>query len=202
MSATLERVFFPQLARQTVYPVKADGSFYGYAHYREHVAEDCQHRCVYCDAHCDEVGGAEAMQLDHFRPESFEVYAAFINDPRNLHYACGRCNLLKSNHWPAYGTDATHNGRDGFIDPFIDDRLGYFRIIANGEIHAVKAPAAYVIRLLRLDREFLRKLREVRLLRAKWRTEVATIRARIEKGEMPNPAELAQTLTAVEALIA
>lgn len=202
MSAEPERVFFPKLARQGGYPLKGDGSFYAYAHYRDHVAKDCQDRCVYCDAHCDEVGGAEAMQLDHFRPESFDEFQALVNDPRNLHYACGRCNLLKSNHWPARGTDATHNGRDGFIDPFSEDRVGYFEITEGGDIRPIQPPAAYVIRLLRLDREFLRKAREVRLLRAKWRKKVSAIRAKIENGEMPNPAELVKTLAAVEALLA
>ena len=201
MSAVSEPIFFPRLERQDSYPLRPDGDFYAYASYREHVANDCQHRCVYCDARADDVGGTEAMQLDHFRPESFEEFGALINDPRNLHYACGRCNLLKSNHWPARGTDATHNGRDGFVDPFADDRLKYFEIAVNGEIRALKSPAHYMIRLLRMDREFLRKLRELRQLRALWHKKVTEIRNLIKNGKTPDPAELDKTLAAIEALL-
>jgi hypothetical protein len=202
MSAESERIFFPLLKRQDSYPIKPDGSFYIYTYYREHIAQDCAHRCVYCDALADEVGGAEAMQLDHFRPESFDEFGHLINNPRNLHYACGRCNLLKSNHWPARGIDAPHNGKDGFIDPFDDDRLAYFEISLNGEIRAIKSPATYVIRLLRLDREFLRKLRELRILKSRWRKKVTDIRRMAEAGKLPHPKELAETLAAIEALLA
>src|SRR6516225_5444715 len=111
-------MFFPILTRRGVYSVKADGSFYVYSHYKTEISEDCQHRCVYCDVTANEVGGHEAMQLDHFRPESFPEFESLINDPRNLHYACGRCNLWKSDWWPARGSDATHNGTEGFVDPF------------------------------------------------------------------------------------
>ena len=194
-------MFFPRLQRQADYPRTPEGEFYGYARYREHVATDCQHRCVYCDALAEDVGGAEAMQLDHFRPESLEEYALLVNDPRNLHYSCSRCNLLKSNHWPARGTDATHNGRDGFIDPFAEDRLAYFGIGANGEIRQLQPPASYMIRLLRLDREFLRKLREKRQLQATAKVMVGALRARIARGEVVDPPELERTLAAVQELL-
>ena len=100
MRATDSSLFFPKLTRRDVFPMKANGEFYAYTRYREEAAEDCQHRCVYCDAEADEVGGPEAMQLDHFRPESFPEFAHLINDPRNIHYACGRCNIWKSDWWP------------------------------------------------------------------------------------------------------
>jgi hypothetical protein len=194
-------MFFPPLHRQGNYPRTPDGGFFGYAHYREHVAVDCQRRCVYCDAQADDVGGADAMQLDHFRPESFAEFALLINDPLNLHYSCGRCNLLKSNHWPARGSGATHNGKDGFIDPFAEDRLAYFGIDADGRIGALQPPAGYMIRLLRLDREFLRKLREARRLRAVLRMRVGALRMRIARGGTVDAAELDTTLAAVEALL-
>ena len=201
MSGAFEPVFFPRLERQGSYPLRSDGEHFSYSYYREHIAADCQHRCVYCDAHANEVGGSEAMQLDHFRPESFEEFVALINEPLNLHYACGRCNLLKSNHWPARCTDGTHNGRDGFIDPFVEDRLHYFKMATNGEISALKSPARYMIRLLRLDREFLRKLRQIRQLRERLREKVAAIRACLKMGEIPDVAELDDTFAAVEALL-
>jgi hypothetical protein len=174
------RVFFPVLARQGGYPRKADGSYYGYAHYRTHIAADCQSRCVYCDAKEDEVGGAEAMQLDHFRPEAFPEFEHLINDPLNLHYACARCNLWKSNYWPARGTPHTHDGTDGFVDPFVEDRLKYFSIRPDGQIEPLRPPASYIVGLLHLKREFLRKVREKRLLMVEWRALRIRLKAELQ----------------------
>jgi hypothetical protein len=55
--------------------------------------------------------------------------------------------------------------------------------------------------LERLDREFLRKLRELRILKHEWRKRVVAIRQRIEAGEIPDPEELVRTLEAVESLL-
>ena len=197
-----ETLFFPVLARRAAYSAKATGEYYAYSHYRAEVAEDCQHRCVYCDADAHEVGGAEAMQLDHFRPESYAEYEHLSNDPRNLHYACGRCNVWKSDWWPARGRDGTHNSSEGFVDPFAEDRRIYFAISPDGSIRPLQPPARYMIRLLRLDREFLRKLRELRILKHQWRQRVAEIRRKAEAGELPQPEELARTCAAIESLLA
>lgn len=201
MQSESDDLFFPPLTRREKYPVKTNGGFYVYSRYREEIAEDCKHRCVYCDASSNEVGGAEAMQLDHFRPESFPEFVDLINDPRNLHYACGRCNLWKSDWWPARGSNGTHNGTEGFIDPFTEDRREYFVIKPDGRIQPLQPPAAYLIRLLRLDREFIRKLRELRILRHLWKQRVTDIRRKAEAGELPNPEELARTLAEIETLL-
>jgi hypothetical protein len=201
MNVTAGTLFFPALTRRDAYSVKANGEFYIYSHYKTEIAEDCQHRCVYCDVEADEVGGAEAMQLDHFRPESFPEFELLINDPRNIHYACGRCNLWKSDLWPARDTNSTHNGSEGFVDPFAEDRRSYFEVKPDGAIQPLQVPASYMIRLLRLDREFLRKLRELRILKNQWRERVIHMRRKAEAGEVPEPAELARVLEAIEALL-
>jgi len=196
----MSRIFFPRLFRCGNYPVKGDGGNFGYAYYRELIAVECQRRCVYCDAFEDEVGGAEAMQIDHFRPESFPEFEHLRDVPTNLHYACGRCNLLKWSHWPARGTAATHNGQDGFIDPFVEDRLEYFRIRSNGQIEGLRPPSQYIIRLLHLRREFLRKLRERRLLWRELEERVAAIKQRLESDQearqLSDPAELLELISA------
>jgi hypothetical protein len=156
--------FYPKLVRRKKYLTKKNGKFYVYPRYRLEIAEDCLHRCVYCDGHDHEVGGASVMELDHFRPSGRPEFKALLNDPRNLVYSCRSCNGLKSEFWPASGTVQTFVGDDGFIDPFNLDRLQYFAIRANGRIHAKKPPASYMIELLGLDRPFMRRLRERRRL--------------------------------------
>lgn len=177
MHADKSRVFFPVLERKGGYPKKEDGSYYGYAYYRDHIAVDCQQRCVYCDATDAEV---EVMQLDHFRPESFTEFKSLVNDPLNLHYACSRCNRWKWDNWPARGTPHTHDGVNGFVDPFTEDRLEYFEVMSDGRIEALKHPAAYMIRLLHLQREYLRKLREKRLLLAELKVRRTSLKAELQ----------------------
>jgi hypothetical protein len=177
MTTNGPRTFFPILVRQGGYPRKEDGSYYGYPRYRDHIAADCLHRCVYCDATDEEV---DAMQIDHFRPESFPEFEALINVPQNLHYACSRCNRWKWDHWPARGTPHTHNGTDGFVDPFEVDRSAYFAIGPDGQIEALQQPAAYIIGLLHLKREFLRKLREKRTLLVELGARRAALKAELQ----------------------
>jgi hypothetical protein len=102
---------------------------------------------------------------------------------------------------PSRGSEGTHNGSEGFVDPFIEDRRVYFRIASDGSIRALQPPASYMIRLLRLDREFLRKLRQLRILKHAWRQRVAELRRKAESGELPEPTELARICAAIEALL-
>lgn len=196
------RTFFPLLVRAGNYPRKTDGSYYDYARYRAEIAADCQRRCVYCDAKEDEVGGADAMQLDHFRPESLPEFEHLSNDPLNLHYACSRCNLWKSKKWPARGTPHTHDGAVGFVDPFVEDRLKYFSIAEDGQIAPICHPAGYVIGLLHLRREFMRKVREKRLLMAEWRVLRAKLKvelqADLDAGRQTDPRKMLAFLDTCE----
>jgi len=178
MPDELPRLFFPRLQRAGGYPMKKDGSHYGYSYYREYIRRDCEQRCVYCDSNENEVGGPEAMQLDHFRPEV--LFEALINDPLNLHYGCARCNLLKSKHWPAGQAQHCHDGEKGFVDPFAEDRAEYFAVGDDGAILALRHPAKYVIGLLHLQREHLRKLRLRRQLLAEFEVQIDRVKTEAE----------------------
>lgn len=161
--------FFAQLRRRAQYSAKPNGEFYSYDYYRENhreeIAVDCCGRCVYCDSHEVEVGGRESMELDHFRPSSREEFAALKNDPRNLHHSCGRCNRLKGSKWPSTHPVNPHDGVVGFVDPFVDDRRLYFGVEADGALVHRLPPAAYMIKLLQLNRPLLKLLRLRRILK-------------------------------------
>lgn len=196
------RIFFPRLCRGGGYPKKKDGSNYGYAYYREYIRSDCQRRCVYCDLHENELGGGEAMQIDHFRPEA--LFGALVNEPLNLHYGCARCNLLKSKHWPAGQGVHCHDGGVGFIDPFSEDRAYYFKVGDDGTLTALHPPATYLIGLMHLRREHLRKLRLRRLLLAKFREMIARVKAQaladVEAGRRTDPRYLLELCDILERL--
>jgi 5-methylcytosine-specific restriction endonuclease McrA len=158
--------FFCVLQRRAQYECKDDGKNYHYSRYRVAIAEDCLRRCVYCDCHEDEIGGHESMEIDHFRPYGRAEFVHLRDVPENLLHACGRCNSYKSDHWPSGDPDRSYNDREGWIDPFHECRADFFEISEDGTLRALKAPAEYVIRLLRLNRELLRRLRQRRRLLA------------------------------------
>ncbi|MFN8453312.1 MAG: HNH endonuclease signature motif containing protein [Anaerolineae bacterium] len=146
-------LFFPRLIRRNQYRTTRSGEYYAdYSEYKQEIREDCLGRCVYCDCHENELGGPESMNLDHFRPKKYKDFEHLINDPHNLVWTCGGCNKLKLHHWPALGTIGTVLGENGFIDPFLENRLEYFEIRQDGELIPLKPPAAYMEKLLVLNR--------------------------------------------------
>lgn len=153
---------FPRLKRRACYSVKPNGSYYDYGHYREEIRQDSVGRCVYCDAHENELGGQEAMELDHFRPKKYPEHSHLVNDPNNLVWSCRGCNRLKSDHWPALGTDSAISNGQGFFDPFCEDRRDYFLVLENGEFVPLTVPAKYMLMLLVLNRPSRQRLRESR----------------------------------------
>src|SRR5688572_12640245 len=169
-SPLVDPPFFGVLARRAKYSCRSDGQNYAYAFFRTHhqseIAEDCLLRCVYCDCHENEAGGRESMELDHLRPWSLPAFENLKDDPRNLYHACGRCNRLKSNKWPSKDSIASHDGTVGFIDAFHEPRDAYFEVAIDGELLALRPPAAYLIRLMALNRPLLKLLRRRRIYEA------------------------------------
>jgi uncharacterized protein (TIGR02646 family) len=155
---------FPELKRRASYRISRGGGYY--ADYREYfgeVAEDCLHRCVYCDARLEEIGG-EGMHLDHFRPQS--VFPHLARDPNNLVLSCARCNQLKSDRWPSPGHHCC-SGNVGFIDPFDPNKLDLFEVVGSGAIIPKLPPASYVVELLCLNRASRVVLRRRRLYKSR-----------------------------------
>lgn len=153
---------FPQLKRRQSYKNNAG---HGYAVFKLEIREDCKNRCVYCDAHEDEIGGDGMFHLDHFRPQKY--FPLLVSDPVNLLWVCCRCNLLKRDHWPAKiitGSNVTFIGEEGFIDPFLEDRNSFFCIDSSGKLIALQPPANFIIDRLALNRPFLRLNRRRREL--------------------------------------
>ena len=167
----IDDLFFPELQRREQYSIKSNGEYYAdYSVYREEIREDCLGRCVYCDVH--ENGGAETMQLDHFRPKAHEEHSHLVNDPKNLVWSCPGCNRLKSNTWPALGTEETCLDEEGFIDAFEENRNDYFLILEDGRLDPMKPPAQYMISLLALNRQSRKRCRELRWLKRRLLNEV------------------------------
>src|SRR5581483_7766190 len=155
---SFEALFFPVLIRRKRY-----SNYKKHSDYRQEIREDCQGRCVYCDAHENELGGAEYMTLDHLRPKSYRQYTGLAHNPTNLLWSCHTCNNKKENHWPAIGTSHTFIGAKGFLDPFLHNRRDYFSVKDTGELSATKDPATYMIQLLVLNRSASMMIRAKRI---------------------------------------
>lgn len=170
----VEPLFFPRLSRRGKYSKTEKGRYYAdYGMYRKEIREDCLGRCVYCDIHENETGGAESMELDHFRPKKYAEFAHLINDPHNLVWACRGCNRFKGPNWPAIGTQGSKiNTGEGFIDPFAENRLDYLKVLPGGKIVSIKPPGEYEIKLLVLNRVARKRMRELRLIKESWITEL------------------------------
>ncbi|MCK9709474.1 HNH endonuclease [Pseudomonas syringae] len=156
-------MFYPILTRRANYTTKNDGTYYAdYHYYLTEIKEDCQERCVYCDALLSEHGN-EGFHIDHFRP-----YAHFVelkSNPNNLVLACSKCNIWKSKNWPTgmyFHVHASHDGAIGFIDPFLEPLSNYFRVDQSGKLLTTGAVAEYMLELLHLNRESRIQLRRKR----------------------------------------
>lgn len=157
-------MFFPQLTRRAVEQYyNSNQRFYAdYKRNKSKIEEDCKNRCVYCDILTAEMGG-EGMQLDHFRPQAH--FPDLKNDPLNLVLSCPKCNVLKSDDWPA-GRDvnSTFLRGLGYIDYFSHTVSDYLSVGNDGRIVSLKAPSDYMIKkmqLNRLSRVYVRRSRVI-----------------------------------------
>lgn len=166
-------MFYPTIVRRADYPLRSDGQYYQYSHYREVISEDCQHRCVYCDVTLQE-HASEGMQLDHFKPQ--ELFPALKNDPGNLVLSCPKCNRLKSSHWPVNAIV----GIDGFLDPFTANRTRWYNILPCGEIKETNPATGIKIKLLQLNRPARKQLRRMRLIEQRIEAMDNTVSERLQ----------------------
>jgi hypothetical protein len=150
-------LYYPVLNRRSQY---REGR--RYTDYRSEICEDCQHRCVYCDAHENVLGGYESMQLDHFYPQS--LFPDRRHDPQNLLWVCNRCNCLKRDDWHEIDPTQLDTTKVGYLDPFAVDRARYFLVEDSGSLTSISGPAEYMIRRLKLNRSFLIHVRRSRRL--------------------------------------
>jgi hypothetical protein len=128
------------------------------------------------------------METDHFRPwrkpfgpNNERRFEHLRDDPKNLVHSCGICNRFKSDHWPTEDPSLPFDGEKGWIEPFIENRLNFFEVDGDGTVNALKPPAEYQIRILRLNRPLLKRLREKAILEAEFRAYAARCRPQWER---------------------
>jgi 5-methylcytosine-specific restriction endonuclease McrA len=153
--------------------------------WKEQIAEECYHQCVYCAINEQHWGGIDHYHIDHFRPKSIEKFKSLENDICNLFYACPVCNRFKSDSWPA---DPDLNV-PSFPDPSVTDYSTIFETDSDALLISRYVAARYLIEKLYLNRPQLIYERRESLLR-KTQSEISTAvhELLIKVLDMENPA--------------
>ncbi len=139
----------PLCVRRKPYP-----RYSQYQRYRNHLRQDFDHRCAYCDLHEAEWGGYRHFQIEHFRPR--ELFPWLQSEYTNLLYSCDICNSYKGCDWP--NDNPTPNKR-GYLDPCQYNYDEYFAIQGDGTIQGKAEATRYMIEALHLNRLQLKQLR-------------------------------------------
>lgn len=115
--------------------------------WKEQLAAEGFHQCVYCAIPDAAMGGIRNFHVEHYRPKS--RFVDLENVFTNLFYSCPICNTFKGNDWPA---DPDHE-INCYPDPSISDYAELFTINLNsGEIYGEVTASRYMIEKIHLNR--------------------------------------------------
>ncbi len=134
-----------------------------YSDWKELIASECFHRCIYCSIHESSFGGIRNFHVEHYRPKS--IFKDLINNIKNLYYACCICNCFKGNDWPNEPCDNFSN--ISYPDPSKVDYSNIFRVNINGMVDGLFVTSIYLVEKLYINRPQLIVLRRKELLTTK-----------------------------------
>lgn len=121
-----------------------------YRLWKEQIADECYHQCVYCAIHESPWGGIDHYHIDHYRPKSIARFKKFELDICNLFYACPVCNRFKSDDWPGEPKDDLNSSF--YPDPSKIDYATIFNSDTGYQLVGKNTAAVYVIERLFLNR--------------------------------------------------
>lgn len=119
-----------------------------YKDWKELLAKEGFHQCVYCAIPEAAMGGIRIFHVEHFRPKS--EFPGKENDFLNLFYACPICNTFKGADWP---TDPDNHDVVCYVDPSKYDLSELFEVNnVNGVINGKVVASRYMVEKLYLNR--------------------------------------------------
>ncbi len=146
--------------------------------YKRCLRRDFHFRCGYCTIHEGEfdAGGTKSFCVDHFRPKHLFLDLKCVYS--NLYYACRHCNENKGGHWPS---EALESAGFRFLDPCVDDYYGrHLFVEPDGRIVPQSKAGAYTVDHIRLNRPYLKRLRQSRYVVA---VQIAVVRKLLDQVE-------------------
>ena len=135
-----------------------------YSDWKQIIADEGFHQCVYCAIHDANFGGIRNFHVEHYRPKSIPRFAKLKNDIKNLYYACPICNTFKSNDWPSDMVDdySSHC----YPDPSQVDYCEIFEVSdSDGIIEGKYLASKYIVERVYLNRPQLIMERRIHFLR-------------------------------------
>ena len=127
-----------------------------YTRFRPFVREDFSACCAYCLMYERAAGGAEAFELDHFKPKSKKTFRGLVDDYFNLYYACHVRNRFKAARWPSREQELQGWRFLDFCRDLFDE---HFEATSSGRWLPRTAAARYTEKRLRLNRPHLIEIR-------------------------------------------
>ncbi len=153
-----------------------------YEKYREYLRINSDYSCAYCTITESESPGG-TFNLDHFRPKKY--FPQLKTNCFNLRYSCPRCNSYKRDHWISKDVGCINNCEEcqtnvctkdvfRFIDCLLEEPSDFIKLDGGGKLKAINGskPAEYTIKYLRLNRDQLMKLRNVRRFLELWKQDL------------------------------
>lgn len=125
-----------------------------YRDYENDLRIDFQDTCGYCGK-IVEVSKSD-FGIDHFVPKSLAKNK--INNYDNLVYSCKQCNRKKSNKWPTQDINMSHNGKEGFIDPVLEEYDEHLERTVNGDIIGKTELGNYMVKAFAFDKRPMREI--------------------------------------------
>lgn len=117
--------------------------------WKQHIADDCGARCVYCAINEGRFGGIRNFHVEHYRPKS--RFPQLENDICNLYLACAVCNVLKCDDWP--GEPCDDHRSPAYPDPAKCDYNKLFTVDSRTyEVASTTIAGQYVAERLMLNR--------------------------------------------------
>ena len=132
----------------------------GYVDWKAQVADDCEHRCVFCSLHESEYGGIGNFHIDHFRPK--KKFGILRDNIGNLHLSCAICNRFKSDDWP--GDPAIDHSLPTYIDPAAAD----YNTLLTVDQRSFRVSAQVVAGKYTIERLYLNRPQMIRYWRLRF----------------------------------
>lgn len=121
-----------------------------YSQWKPQLAREGGSRCVYCCIPESKFGGSRNFHVEHYRPKS--IFPDLTNEYRNLFYACGICNIFKSDDWPAEHMLGNYRIA-AYPDPSLVSYGEFLEVEATtGTVRSATFTGKYLIERLHLNR--------------------------------------------------
>lgn len=125
-----------------------------YRDYEKDLRIDFQDTCGYCGK-IVEVSKSD-FEIDHFVPKS--LAKSKINNYNNLVYSCKQCNRKKSNKWPTQDINISHNEKEGFIDPVLEEYDEHLERTVNGDIIGKTELGNYMVKAFAFNKRPMQEI--------------------------------------------